>query len=151
MIHFLLLDYFGASSSNTWNLRQIFEELHLDSVLESEKFENSDLYFESKPGYEPHFDMGIDVIIDLSAILLECLHNKQIAMRKLDESTKYQQKDIIIISASKQDILLPKKGIDKIINTPQLFYLTNLMDKNSLAEVICDCKSVSDELRVFTK
>jgi len=145
---FLLLDYFGTSSSNTWTLRQIFEDLHLGSVLESGEFENSDLYFESKLGYEPHFDMTIDVVIDLSAILLECLQNKQVAMKKLDESTKYQ-KDIII-SASKQDILLLKRGLDKFINTPQSFDLANLIDENSLTELICDCKSISDELIAFT-
>lgn len=145
---FLLLDYFGTSPSSTWTLRQIFEDIHLDSILESGEFENSDLYFELKPGYEPHFDMTIDVVIDLSAILLECLHNKQVAMKELDESTKYQ-KDIII-SASKQDILLLKSGLEKFINAHQSFDLANLMNENDLTELICDCKAVRDELNVFT-
>jgi len=143
----LLLDYFGTSSSNTLTLRQIFEDIHLDSVLESKEFESSSLYFEPISGYASHFDMTIDVVIDLSAILLECLHNKQVAIKELDESTKYQ-KDITI-SASKQDILLLKSGLDKFISAPKLFDLANLMDENDLIELVGDCKSISDELMTF--
>ena len=145
---FLLLDYFGTSPASTWTLRQIFEDMHLDLALESGDIENSDLYFEQEKGYEPHFDMAIDVVIDLSAILLECLHNQQVVIKNLDESTKYRK--TIIISASKQDILLLKNGLDKFINTPLSFDLANMMSENDLTELIHDCKAVSNELNIFT-
>lgn len=144
----LLLDYFGKSQSDTLTLRQIFEDTHLSFALESGEIENADLYFESELGYEPHFDMAINVIIDLSAILLECLHNKQLEIKDLDKSTEYK-KDIAI-SASKQDISLLKRGLDKFINRPQSFELADFIDEDELSELISDCQSISNELNAFT-
>ena len=143
----LLLDYFGELQSETLNLRQIFEDIHLDSALESGKIEDADLYFELKLGYAPHFDMAINVIIDLSAILLECLYNKQVAINDLNESTKYQKS--IKISATKQDILLLKNGLDKFINMPKSFELAEFLSEDELLELINDCESISSELNVF--
>jgi len=143
----LLLDYFGKSASETLTLRQIFEDIHLDFVLESGEIENADLYFELESEYKPHFEMSINVIIDLSAILLECLHNEQVTISDLDKSTKYQKR--IAISAEKQDISLLKKGLDKFINAPQSFELAGFLSENELSELISDCQSVSHELNAF--
>ena len=143
----LLLDYLGKYASDNLTLRQIFEDIHLESALELGEIENADLYFELKPEYEPHFDMAVNVIIDLSAILLECLHNKQVTISDLDESTEYQK--TISLSATKQDISLLKKGLDKFINTPQLFDLADFLDEDELSELINDCQSVSNELNAF--
>ena len=144
---FLLLDYFGKPQSETLTLRQIFEDIHLDIALETGEIENADLYFELETGYEPHFDMAIDVIIDLSAILLECLHNKKVAISDLNETTGYQKS--ITIFATKQDILLLKNGLDKFINTPQSFSLAEFLGEDELSELISDCQSVSNELNAF--
>ena len=143
----LLLDYFGKSASETMTLRQIFEDIHLDCVLESGEIENADLYFELESEYKPHFEMSINVIIDLSAILLECLHNEQVTISDLDKSTKYRKR--IAISAEKQDISLLKKGLDKFINAPQSFELADFLSENELSELISDCQSVSHELNTF--
>ncbi|MDR2967266.1 MAG: hypothetical protein LBU74_04900 [Methanobacteriaceae archaeon] len=146
---FLLLDYFGTSPSDNWSLKQIYEDIHLDSAFESGDIENADLYFELEPGLEGNFNMGIDVIIDLSAILLECLHNKQVAIRDLDKSSEYEKN--ITISTTKQDILLLKNGLNEFINNPQSSELAVMVGEHELAEIVHDCKAVNDELGAFIK
>lgn len=141
----LLLDYFGMSTHEVFSLRQIFEDIHLDVALESGEIEEADLYFEAGEGYEPHFDIAVDVVIDLSVILLECLRHKQVAISDLDESTEYRKN--IAISAEKQDILLLKNSLDKFISTPQSFPLADFMGEDELSELVGDCKSISDELQ----
>ena len=44
-----------------------------------------DAYFKINESYEPHFDMAINVIIDLSAILLECIKNGKIDIKELED------------------------------------------------------------------
>lgn len=141
-----LLDYFGTSPSNKWSLKQIFKDIHLDSAFKLGEIENANLYFELEPEREANFQMAIDVIIDLSAIVLECLHNKQVAIRDLDESSEYEKN--ITISTTK-DILLLKNSLNEFIKNPQSSELAVMVSDNELAEIVHDCKEVHDELSEF--
>lgn len=65
---FLLLDYFGSQKQSNLELSKILSDIHLNTLLKENSVNEGDIYFSINESYEPHFDMAIDVIIDLSAI-----------------------------------------------------------------------------------
>lgn len=100
-----------------------------------------DAYFKINESYEPHFDMAINVIIDLSAILLESIKNEKIDIKELDPDSEYTNS--FSISTSKDDAMLLLSGLDKFINAPQEYELADFMDESELEELVGDCKEIS--------
>lgn len=139
---FLLLDYFGTSQNET--LDKILQDLHLDTLISSGTLESGDAWFSVNENYEPHFDMPINAVIDLSAIVAECLYNGQVTIKELDSNSKYEQ--IISIKANEKDIALLKKGLDMFINSPEKFDLYDFLDEDDLRVLLTDCKEISKEL-----
>lgn len=144
---FLLLDYFGTRNSTVFNLNDILQETGLSDLLISGGLENGDLSFHVKEGYVPHFDMAIDVLIDLSAIVLECLHNQRVAIKDLDNSSNYS--NTISISAKPEDLMLLTNGLDNFIKNPKSYELSDMMDEESLSELLADCNEVCESLRKY--
>ena len=81
---FLLLDYFGSQKQSNLELSKILSDIHLNTLLKENSVNEGDIYFSINESYEPHFDMAIDVIIDLSAILLESIKNGKVDIKELD-------------------------------------------------------------------
>ena len=86
---FLLLDYFGSQKQSNLELSKILSDIHLNTLLKENSVNEGDIYFSINESYEPHFDMAIDVIIDLSAILLESIKNGKVDIKELDPNSKY--------------------------------------------------------------
>jgi hypothetical protein len=149
---FLLLDYFGGKAVGELTLNRILQDLHLVELLTSDTLAAGDAYWivvapdhEPFPGvFEPHFDMPIDVVVDLSAIVVECLHNGSISIRELHKRTKYEQ--IISISTTKEDIALLKRGLDSFIQSPKEFDISEFLSEEELSEMLSACKEISAEL-----
>ena len=87
----MLLDYFGNKKEKNLTLSEILSDLHVDALLAENSVNQGDAYFTIDESYVPHFDLAIDVIIDLSAILLECLKNGEVSITDLDESYNLQR------------------------------------------------------------
>lgn len=100
-----------------------------------------DAYLKINESYEPHFDMAINVIIDLSAILLECIKNGKIDIKELDPDSEYTNS--FSISVSKDDAMLLLNALNKFINAPQEYELADFMDESGLDEFVGDCKEIS--------
>ena len=103
-----------------------------------------DVYFCIDESYEPHFDMAIDVVIDLSAILLESIKNGEVNIEELDPNSEYS--NFFSISTSKDDAMLLLSGLNKFINAPQEYELADFMDENELKELVDACKEMSSIL-----
>ena len=96
-----------------------------------------DIYFSINESYEPHFDMAIDVIIDLSAILLVSINIGKVVIKELDPNSKYS--NFLSISTSKDDAMLLLSGLNKFINAPQEYELADFMDESEFEELVGDC------------
>ncbi|NDV94630.1 hypothetical protein D0T84_06800 [Dysgonomonas sp. 521] len=144
---FLLLDYFGTRKTSDFELCTILEDTGLASLLKNGGLENGDLSFKIDEGYVPHFDIAVDVLTDLSAIVLECLQSGKVAIKDLDSSSKYSQ--TITIDCRKEDIKLLADGLDKFISNPANFELADMMDEDSLGELVNDCREVYVSLIAF--
>ncbi|WP_418813330.1 imm68 putative immunity domain-containing protein [Paraprevotella clara] len=138
---FLLLDYFGNQKQSSLELSKILSDIHLNTLLKEDSVNEGDAYFKINESYEPHFDMAINVIIDLSAILLESIKNGKIDIKELDPDSEYTNS--FSISTSKDDAMLLLSGLDKFINAPQEYELADFMDESELEELVGDCKEIS--------
>jgi len=143
----LLLDYFSSRIDSQLLLRQIMEELHLYDILKGNGLSDGDDYFEMRQDYIPHFDMAVDVLIDLSAILLESLHNESFSIQDLDKSSKDNR--VYSIKADKEDIQLLIVNLEHFIQNAELYEISELMDEESLSELINDCAEIKDELESY--
>ena len=144
---FLLLDYFGSQKQSNLELSKILSDIHLNTLLKENSVNEGDIYFSINESYEPHFDMAIDVIIDLSAILLESIKNGKVDIKELDPNSKYS--NFLSISTSKDDAMLLLSGLNKFINAPQEYELADFMDESELEELVGDCKEISGILTNF--
>lgn len=140
----LLLDYFGTQEQSNFKLSEILSDIHLNTPLKEDAVNGGDVYFSIDESKEPHFDMAIDVVIDLSAILLESIKNGEVDIKKLDPSSEYSNK--FSISTSKDDAMLLLNALNKFIHTPEEYELANFMDESELEELVNDCKEISSIL-----
>lgn len=113
----LLLDYFGMQKEEKLSLKKIMADLHIDAILKNGDVNDGDAYFEMGDSCEAHFDMAVDVVTDLSAILLESLENGAVEMSALDEDREYATTFSIL--AGEEDVRLLLGGLDSFIAVPQ--------------------------------
>ena len=144
---FLLLDYFGSRPDSRLSLHRILKDLHLHELLKDNKLSDGDAYFEMREGYVPHFDMAVDVLIDLSTVLLESLHSGSFAIQDLDKSSKDVR--TYFIESNKEDLLLLIDNLEHFIQNTVLYEISELMDEESLSELVNDCTEIKNELKSY--
>lgn len=143
----LLIDYFGKQRESKLLLHKILFDIHLDTLLEKGFVGNGDVFFAETESHNTYFDYAINVVIDLSAILLESLKSSLVDMNLLDGDRKYSNK--FTISASQEDVKLLIKALDKFIVAPQDYELTKPLSEKSFQKLIADCKKISNSLSVY--
>lgn len=141
----LLIDYFGKQTESKLQLFKILSDIHLDILLEKEFAGNGDVYFKETGLYNTHFDFAINVVIDLSAILLENLKNSLVNMELLDGDRKYSNK--FTIAALPEDVQLLLKALDRFIAAPQNYELAGTMNEKNLQKLIEQCQEINNGLR----
>lgn len=144
---FLLLDYLGSRPDSRLSLHQILKDLHLHELLKNNKLSEGDAYFEMGEGYVPHFDMAVDVLVDLSAILLESLHEGSFKIQDLDKSSKDVR--TYSIESNEEDVLLLLDNLEHFIQNASLYEISELMDEESLSELLSDCAEIKNELKSY--
>lgn len=143
----LLIDYFGKQTESKLLLRKVLSDIHLDVLLEKGFVGNGDVYFAETEPHNTYFDFAINVVIDLSAILLENLKSSVVDMNLLDEDKKYSNK--FTISTSKEDVKLLKKTLDKFIVAPQDYELAEPLSEKDWQKLIADCIVISNSLSEY--
>lgn len=143
----LLIDYFGKQTESKLSLHKILFDIHLYILLEKGFVGNGDVYFTETEPHNTYFDTAINVVIDLSAILLENLKNSLVDMNLLDGDRKYSNK--FTISTSQEDVRLLIKALDKFIVAPQDYELTEPLSEKSFQKLIADCKEISNSLNEY--
>lgn len=139
--HLSIAGLFRKSETKQLRVKQNIIRYSFEYLIKKNSVNEGDIYFSINESYEPHFDMAIDVIIDLSAILLESIKNGKVDIKELDPNSKYS--NFFSISTSKDDAMLLLSGLNKFINAPQEYELADFMDESELEELVGDCKEIS--------
>jgi len=143
----LLLDYFGTASARSLPLNIVLRDLHLWEPLEAQDLASADAYFVSKPGFEPHFDIAVGMVLDLAAIVLECAVNDAVSFRALDPSSAYPGTIEVVTTGSADGLLLLLGGLDWFAVNPQSTELADLLSADELSASAQAAIEIAAELR----
>ncbi|MFV0541345.1 MAG: imm68 putative immunity domain-containing protein [Aestuariibaculum sp.] len=143
----LLLDYFGTKNTNNFNLNEIFEDIHLNNIMDDNSFKDGDLYFEVNENYIPHFDMSSSVVVDLSTILLETLKNNEISIKEIDKYSEYDK--TFKINSKTDDIKKLKSSLDFFVENGNSFEIADFFEEDDFKNYLNDCREISAELSKY--
>jgi hypothetical protein len=144
-----MLGIYFAQIQNPISLQTILDDLHLWEALNSESAADADGYFviSTEPYHDAHFDMEIDVITDLSAIVLECETNGSVDLSDLFKIEA--QRVEIITDDHPQALKALVDGLYNFIRSPKSYGIHDFMSDDALAELVSACKEIHAELGRF--
>lgn len=146
-----LFDYFKEKSATDYNLKTILTDLHLfDKLGQDQIHDGADLFYTTvmPDGRQltSDFDIAIDVVIDLSAILLETFRKGKITLKDL---YKYEREDYpaFTIHVDKDDLDLLLNELKAFTTNPTHYNLAEMMSTDELMELAADCRNVYEEIQ----
>lgn len=146
----LLFDYFKEQNETDYSLKKILTDLHLiDKLAKNEISEGADVfYYSTLPNGKvltSDFDIAIDVVIDLSVILLHSFKKEVI---NLSDFMQCDEKNSNAFSIKKEEaeLNLLLAELKDFIENPSQYNLAEMMDENDLMILAADCNKVYNEI-----
>ena len=147
----VLLDYFNKNDDTQYSVKQIFTNFNIYneySPIEADSFrESKDIKYVCN-GIEHNIDIVIDLILDLSVLILECLHNKKIYLKDLysnSEKDKY-----ISINTDKEDIESFINILNDFSANASEYDLADMCDDEIINDIAEKTKYIANEMSKFT-
>ncbi len=147
-----LLDYFKKDDVTEYPLSKIFKDFNINSNAQSVEFRDMSTCFYYEDGiHHANLDMVINMITDLSAILLECLKNKTVSLKALDEYTKDDEnKSIsIIVTANEYNCLIAV--VEDFVNSYMEYQLAEFCGEDDMKEIATHCNEICEELKSYNR
>lgn len=142
-----LIDYLEQLGSTDVTLNQIFKDLGLDVLLSKGDLKNGgDLGFDIKSAngtFRAELDIACSVLIDLSAIVLECHKSGYVNLHDLDEA---RQPCKLYIDAPQEERNLLRDELYKFSRNPLAYELAELVPADDMRELAEGAKMIGDEL-----
>ena len=139
-----LLDYLADKNKTEISLSEVFVDLGLDQLAGSFIQTSVPLEFVHSDGVCTDFHFAIDLITDLSAILLECKKSDGINLRKLN---KHNMPDRVIrISATPEEYALVNQVLEHFASNPLEYDLSELVPEEDMLEMAEVCERLRQEL-----
>ena len=146
----VLLDYFNENDDTQYSVKQIFTDFNIYneySQIEVDSFrESKDIKYVCN-GIEHNIDIVIDLILDLSVLILECIHNKKIYLKDLysnSEKDKY-----ISINADKEDIELFINILNDFSVNGSKYDLADICDNETINYIAENTKYIAIEMSKY--
>lgn len=144
-----LIDYFGTKIKSEYTLTEIFSDLGIDKQIAYGNFyETQKVEFIHPNGMNQDFYYAIDVLIDLSAIILEILKNGQIHLKDLDNQTRYKDK-FVKITITNEQLRFIIDELSRFIIDPSKYDLSEVVPESDLIEMTNSIEDIKYELRKF--
>jgi len=142
----LLIDYIVYKNKRKFTLIEILKDAHIDNVLGKKPLcltEKIDCYFcldINERKFRADLQIPINLIIDLSAFLLQSYVEKYIIVRTMDKKYEFS------VAAKNEDLILIIAELENAIRKPNLYYPVFLQDEfsemiNGIVEIIVELKS----------
>ncbi|GHU19604.1 hypothetical protein FACS189475_07090 [Betaproteobacteria bacterium] len=139
-----LLDYFKNSPLNEFSLEQILSDFNISGRMKSGDFKTSQsVFWTDENGHEHNIDIDVDFLMDLSAVVLECLISGKVNLTDLNSG--YPQK-IFTIRAQIPTLRLLTEQLNAFAISPMAYDLAEMCDENDMAEIAAHCKAVHDSI-----
>lgn len=147
-----LIDYFEFKKDNHVSLSAILHDLMLDKYLgEATLQESKDMCFviNTPDGQcmEANFDISIDPVIDLCALLVEQIHSGTISTIELVPSSEHPV--VFSIGMEKEPLKLLIDELAHFSQNPLLYDLAEMVPEEDMLELASMCTEIIEELRAY--
>lgn len=147
-----LIDYFELKKCNRISLSTILHELMLDKYLrEATLQESKDMHFvinfPDGQCMEANFDISIDPVIDLCALLVEQIHSGTISTIELDPSSKHPV--VFSIEIEKEHLKLLIDELTHFSQNPLSYDLAEMVPEDDMLELAGMCREIVEELNAY--
>ncbi len=112
--------------------------------LKNRTIATSDLYWIDED-FEPHFNIGIDVVIDLSVIVLEALEQGEISLSDFDKDygSSFQ------IKSTSVELNYLAEALDDFVQDPLSHDVGELLSEEDLASLCKQCVEIVQKIKQY--
>lgn len=147
-----LIDYFENRKYETVKLSTVLRELMLDRYLGKGSLQQSkEMFFvmthADGRSTEKAFMISINPVIDLCAVLVECIHAGRVGTKDLIPSSNNPV--IIKIDIEKEDLTLLINELDLFCTRPLSYDLFDFVPEDDMLELAGMCKEILVQLKEY--
>ncbi|MED0894404.1 imm68 putative immunity domain-containing protein [Aneurinibacillus migulanus] len=150
---YTLIDYFVSREFELdipaeINVKNILRDFQLTNAWEIKDLrQTKDIYFINDNGHRHDIGCAINLLMDVTAIILECQKNGKVHLTDLDGGI--MDKDAVIsLKAEKEELALLKKMLGDFIHHPLSYDLAELCPEDDMSEIAKQCKEIMTELNM---
>ena len=138
-----LLEYFTDKQKSELSLSEIFADIGLDKLDWDFRETDVELVYKNRDGFEYEFHYAIDVVVDLAALMLECLVNGSVSLSELldDENERF-----VRITFTEEEKTAINKALSNFVNDPLAYDLHEMVPDEAMREMAQDCEALRKEL-----
>jgi len=141
-----LVEYFARRKQSVIRLSEVLDDLHFEN--RAELLTAQARYFLEDGAHHVDFQLAVDVVIDLSAILLESLHSGRVTLAELSGDTRHGDRTFSI-QADRESLTALLSALETFIREPGESELAEMVPEEALAEVTQACAEIRGELVQF--
>ncbi len=142
-----LIDYLEQLDLSDLTLNQILKDLGFDVLFSEGDLKNGgNIGFDRRSAsgmFRVELDIACSVLIDLSAIVLECLKSGYVDLHDLDESREPRK---LYMDASEEKRKLLRDELDKFSRNPLSYDLAELVPTDDMRELAEKARIIADDL-----
>ena len=143
-----LMDYLADKKSKDISLKEIFTELGFNQDDFDFRNPRKDITVTLKNGVNLEFHYAIQVICDLTAILLECKKNKSVNLQVLSGGMLEKDKVVIRLSTSEKEEKIIHDVLTDFCKNPMEYNLREMCTKDDMKEMVSLCEKLKNEYTI---
>lgn len=141
-----LLDYFEETEDIEYPFGKLLKDFNINSNDLAFYRSSPIVFYTDNAGYEHDIYYVIDLIQDLSVLVLESYKNGTI---KLSDLTKIEHKKVFKISCNKEELELLVKILIDFAEAPLTYEIAEMVAENDMLEIAPQCAEITEELRAY--
>lgn len=150
---FTLIDYFvnrefELDIPTEINVKNIFQDFQLNNAREIKDLrQTKDIYFIREKGFFQDIGCVINLLMDITAIILECQKNGKVHLADLAGGIM-DKNAVISLKVEKEELALLRGILDDFIHHPLSYDLAEFCPEDDMREIAKQCKEIITELNM---
>ena len=108
-----------------------------------------DVYYTFEEGFHADIGCAVNLLMDVTAILVECQKNGQVCLMELVGTN--QKEAVIIVKAGQEALLLLKNRMEDFIQHPLKYDLADFCPEDEMHTIAEQCKEMITELSIGSR
>lgn len=130
------------------NVKNIFQDFQLNNAREIKDLrQTKDIYFIREKGFFQDIGCVINLLMDITAIILECQKNGKVHLTDLAGGIM-DKNAVISLKVEKEELTLLRGILDDFIHHPLSYDLAEFCPEDDMREIAKQCKEIITELNM---